>query len=287
MKIDIVTFLTRNSAAYAEYLKYTCEKYMSGKHQLYWKCIQSVGSKRIPDGYKFECQTGDVGHNSSNHAQALNEAYRYVDHDIAIYVDSDMAVLYPGWDDVVVKELERYHCFGTAYDDPIKYQNFPMVYFFAFRSEILNTVYLDFRPDIVPGSDKPVRFKLPAGKAEYFGKKPGEIIKCDTGWKIPEIMKKAGFTGSCMKPVPMTSKYSQLPFENEKHKNFCMQKPTHHCEWLYNGRLFTTHKQASRNHPINGRYGKAWRQRVDAYIRYLEETGRILNEQKRVTNTNR
>ena len=40
MNIDFFTFIGPNSADYADYLKYTCEKFLSGKHNRNWKCIE-------------------------------------------------------------------------------------------------------------------------------------------------------------------------------------------------------------------------------------------------------
>jgi len=42
MKIDIFTFLSRNAADYAEFLKYTAKKFLCGNHEINWKCIESV-----------------------------------------------------------------------------------------------------------------------------------------------------------------------------------------------------------------------------------------------------
>lgn len=267
MKIDLFTFISRNSSDYAEYLKYTAEKFLSKKHEINWKCIESVNAERLPKKYNRVSKSEQTGHNSMNHGAALNLALDYIENDYVIFMDADMAIVYPNWDDIVIKELNNYDSFGTSYDDILKYQNFPMIYFLAFRSYVLNKVKLNFNPKIKKGSESPLRYKLSKDESNFFGKKPGEIIKCDTGWEFSLIMKKAGFTGSYMKPVTMKSKKSQLPFENEKHKKFCLQKPTHMCEWHYNKKLFVTHKQASRSHPLNGDWGQAWKKRVDLYMK--------------------
>lgn len=269
MNIDFITFIGRNSSDYAEYLKYTCELFLSNKHHINWKCIRSVGAERLPKNYDCVAKSGDYGHNSTNHGMALNLALKYIESEYVIFVDCDMAVLYPNWDDVVVNELNKYDCFGTAYDDPLKYQNFPMIYFFGFRKYILDKVDLDFRPKITTGSEKPLRFKLSEEDAKYFGKKPGELIKCDTGYNISYQIQKAGFKGKCMNPVLMKSKYSQLPFENEQHKKFAFKKINHNCEWHYKKKLFTTHKQASRSHPLYEKWGMSWKKRVDLYIKEI------------------
>jgi len=267
MNIDFITFIGPNSADYAEYLKYTCEIFLSGKHKINWKCIESVGADRIPEGYKCVVKSGDFGHNSLNHGEAINKSLEYIDTEYVVLIDVDMAIVYQNWDDVIVNELNQVDCFGVGYSHSKKYRNFPTVYLFAFRSYILDKVKLDFRPAVTKGVDSPHRYKLPANEAKLFGMKQGSIIKCDTGWKLPLIVKGAGFTGKAMPMVMMTSKDAQLPFENEKHKKLCMQKPGHQYEWWYNGKIFATHKQASRVHPLKGTWGDAWKRRIDLYIR--------------------
>lgn len=271
MKIDFFTFLTKNSADYAEFLKYTCEKFLSGKHKINWKYIKSVDVDKLPKGYKCIAKAADVGHNSMNHATAVNLAQRYVENDYVVFIDADMAILYKNWDDIIIEELNKYDCFGGSYEHGMKYSNFPTVYLFAFRSHILNKVKLDFSPKLVKDQESVYRYKLNKKEAKIFGKKFGGVIKCDTGWKLPLIIKDAGLSSNSMPMVLMTSQDSQLPFENSKHKKFCLQKPSHMCEWHYNGKLFATHKQASRNHPIDGKWGHAWKRRVELYMELYQE----------------
>lgn len=270
MKIDFITFITRYSADYAEFLKYTAEKFLSYNHKIDWKCIESVGAERLPEGYKCVAKAKDTGHNSMSHAAAMNLAQKYVEHDYAIFIDADMAILHPEWDEIVVNELQRHDCFGGGYGHALKYVGFPTVYLFAFGSHILNKIKLDFSPKLVAGQESVHRFKITSHKeSRIFGKKVGNTLKCDTGWRLPLDIKNAGFSGIAMPMVLMTSRKSQLPFESEKHKKFCFKKPSHMCEWHYNGKLFATHKQASRNHPLKGDWGSAWRKRIELYIKQL------------------
>ncbi len=271
MKIDLFTFLGPNSAAYAEFLKYTCDTFASGKHEINWKCIESVGCDRIPDGYKLVAKAKDMHHNSMSHAVGINMAQKYVENDYVVFIDVDMAILHDGWDDIIVKELDNYDCFGGSYAHGSKYKNFPTVYIFTFRADILNKIELDFRPKLVDGRDSVGRHKVTEKDAEIFGHEIGRVIKCDTGWKLPLIIKGAGLSSNSMPMILMSDKRSLLPFENEKHKKICMQNPSHMCEWHYNGKLFTTHKQACRNHPIDGKWGAAWRKRIELYIGGINE----------------
>lgn len=266
MNIDFFTFIGPNSADYAEYLKYTCELFISGKHKVNWKCIESVGAERLPKGFKRVAKAPNVHHNSLNHGTAMNTALKYIKSDYVVFIDADMAILYQDWDDIIVKELNRNDCFGAAYGHPIKYKNFPTIFLFAFRSYVLKNIHLDFRPVISKGTRTVSRIALNQD-AKYFGMKPGEKLKRDTGWMLPLQFKKAGYVKSKAMPmILMFSKKAQLPFENEEHKQFCRKKPEHMCEWHYNRKIFASHKQASRVHCLNGKYGQAWKKRIDLYI---------------------
>lgn len=268
MKLDFITFLGRNSANYAEFLKYTCEEFISGRHEINWKCVKSVGSNRIPNGYKCIAESGEYGHNSMNHANALNLAQNYVENDYVLFIDADMAILYKEWDNIIIKELDDYDCFGGSYGHGSKYTDFPTVYLFAFRASILNKIALDFSPKLTKGKESPCRYVIRnKEEAVFFNMKPNSTIKCDTGWQLPLIVKGAGLSSNSMPMVSMESESSQLPFKNSKHKKFCLLKPSHHSEWHYNSKLFATHKQASRNHPLNGEWGNAWRERIELYIK--------------------
>ncbi len=267
MDIDFITFIGPNSADYAEYLKYTCETFASGKHNIYWKAVESVGVDRMPKGYQYLFKAPNTKHNSLNHGTAMNMALEHIESDYVVFIDADMAIVYKNWDDVIVNELNKNDCFGVSYAHSKKYRDFPTVYLFAFRSYILDKAKLDFRPKIKNGVDSPIRYKINKNEAKMFGMKPGAIIKCDTGWELPLIVKDAGFTSKSMPMVMMTSEKAQLPFENYKHKKICMRKPGHMYEWHYKGKVFTTHKQASRVHPLKETWGDAWKKRIDLYIK--------------------
>jgi len=267
MNIDFFTFIGPNSADYADYLKYTCKKFLSGKHTINWKCIESVGAINLPKGYDCVAKSGNAGHNSLNHGVAMNLALKYVKSEYVVFIDADMAIVHKNWDDIIVSELNKNDCFGVSYSDVVKYKNFPTVYLFTFRSYILDKADLDFTPRIMNDSGKPIRYIVNEDEAKFFNMKPGSILKCDTGWRLPLIIKRAGFTGKSMPMILMGSKEAQLPFESTEHRNFCMQKPEHMYEWHYNKKVFSTHKQASRTQSIDSPFGNAWKKRVDLYIR--------------------
>jgi len=269
MNVDFFTFIGPNSADYADYLKYTCEKFISREHNINWKCIESVGAEKLPKGYRCVAKAPNMKHNSMNHGVALNLALDYIESDYVIFIDADMAILYSNWDDIIINELtNKYDCFGVSYGHSTKYKNFPTVYLFAFRSYILDKVKLDFCPKITKGKEAPLKIKLTKENAHYFNMEPGKILKCDTGWELPLQIKKAGFNKFISLPmVSMKSKNSQLPFEDKNHKKLCMTKSNHQSEWHRKGKIFTTHKQASRTQPLNGTWGNAWKRRIDLFMK--------------------
>ncbi len=275
MNIDFVTFIGPNSADYADYLKHTCEIFLSGKHKINWNCIESVGAEKLPKGYRCVAKAKNTGHNSLNHGTAMNLALKYIESEYVVFIDADMAIVYKDWDDVIVNELNHNDCFGVSYGHSVKYKNFPTVYLFAFRSYILDKAKLDFRPKVEKGKDAPVRYRVNKKEAKTFNLKPGGYIKCDTGWQLPLQVKGAGFNKSVSMPMVLaTSKKAQLPYKNAKHKKLCMQKPGHMYEWHYKNKVFTTHKQACRVHPLNEIWGNAWKRKIDLYIRTETNTCR-------------
>ena len=266
-EIDFFTFLTKGSAPYAEFLRESCEKLKSGDVKINYKAIESLNIDRFPEGYEIVAKSGDAGHNSTNHALALNESLKHITSDYAVLIDSDVAITYKGWDKVIISELEDKECWGFSYHhkEP-KYQNFPTVYLFALKKELLKAP-LDFKPIICKDSEKPFRAIITEGTMNLYNLPNGSQLKCDTGFDLPRQVKNAGFDGSGIKCVFGNEKGQLLPFTNNKNKSFCLKKPTHMCEWHYKGKLFGSHKQASRNHPIDGKWGKAWTDRINLYLK--------------------
>jgi hypothetical protein len=272
MKIDLFTFLSKNSSDYAEFLKYTCDIFASGNHEINWKCIESVGCDRIPKGYKLVAKAEDMKYSSMNHARALNLAQNYIESDYVIFIDADMVILYKNWDQVIINELNRYDCFGGAFGNRLrKYRSFPSVYLFAFRSHILNKVKLDFLPKLTKDKRHIYSYRLNEEDAGYYNMKSGKTIHCDTGWRLPFVIKKAGLTYNVMDAVCITSKNIQLHFENIQQEKICMEKPKHMSEWHYNGKLFASHKHASTRDDINSERGNAWKRRIELYIKNYKE----------------
>ena len=270
MKIDFFTFLTTFSDEYAEFLKYTGEKLISKKHKINWKCIKSIGATKIPRGYKCVATPKDKHSAGMNHAHALKTALNYIECDYVIFIDSDMALLHKNWDDIIINELNKYDCFGGGYKNKTgiesRYKNFPNSNLFFFRPHILNKVDLDFRPY---SGEKNNIYKRTLNKveAELCGKEEGSILKCDIGWRLPIIIKGAGFSSMSMPEIPMTSNSRKLPFKNSTQKKVCLKKcGLHMSEWHYKNKLFVTHRGAGRKSSLYSRYSKMWKSRVELYI---------------------
>lgn len=269
MKVDIITFLCSNSVPYANFLKETMDLFASGNHILNYKFVQHFDHKEVPSEWKIICTSKDYGQNSMNHAMGIHQSFEHVESDIVIFVDVDMAVLYPGWDEVVVENVLNNDCFGTAWgvEEKDKYQGFPNVFFFCTKKELIDKRILDFRPQIIKNVEKVSKHKINDPEiAKFMNVSLGNVVKCDTGWLLPVGAKKAGYNGVAM-PRTIFGQGVQLPYVNKNQINKCKQKPSHMAEWHYEKKLFITHKQASRNHPLDGEWGSIWKERIEEYIR--------------------
>lgn len=276
-KIDLFTFLGPNSAEYAEYLKYTAELFSSGNNDINWKCINSIGCDRMPEGYDVVDNGPNMSQVSMNHGVSLNLAMKYIESKYVIFTDVDIAILYKNWDEVIINELNEYDCFGGAFSNSLRrYRNFPSVYFFTFRSDILDKVKLDFRPEL---RKKKINHKkihvnnhvLNEQESIYYNMKPGKTVHCDTGWRLPFIIREAGLSYNTMPAVSIVSKKICLKFENEEQEEICKRKPKHMSEWHYHGKLFATHKHSSYGTPLDSEVGNAWKDRIKLYIKNYKE----------------
>jgi glycosyltransferase involved in cell wall biosynthesis len=265
--IDLFTFLGPNSADYAEFMKYTSEKFLNKDIKVNWKCVNSVGCDRMPKGFEVVAQAENTSHVSMNHGVAINLAQKYVESDYVIFVDADVSFLYDGWNEVILNELNEYDCFGGEFGDWLKkFRHFPCVYFSSFRSSILDKVTLDFRPRLSKTGKTIVKHIMSQEEKVYF-RMNKDVIRCDTGWSIPFQFMKHDLTFKSLDCIPMKSKKIKLPFESEKHRDLCMYHPRHMSEWHYNGELFAAHRHGSYGFPLNSKLGKAWKRRIELYIK--------------------
>jgi hypothetical protein len=266
-KIDVFTFLTSNSADYAELLHRSCEMLKSKRTKLAYYCVESIGSERIPDGWQSVAKSSvDLGHNCLNHAHAMHLALKELDAANVIFIDADMCMLQESWDQHILNELIRRPIYGTAFgDNGMQYNRFPNVFMFCFKRRILNMLDLDFNPDL-DDCGSPRRKRIDTLQySDLFNKRLGQTLKCDTGWRLPIIAHRSGIPYDYMPRVLGCDKNSQLPYANDEQKRFCLKKKEHMAEWHYRDRLFVTHLQASRNHGIDSEWSKAWKERIDLF----------------------
>ncbi len=270
-KIDVFCPITRNSSAYAEYLRKTGEALKSDKHVISWKAAESVNAERMPERFENIGKAGEFGQNSLNHAMALHKSMEHISSPYVIFIDVDVVISQKNWDDIVVQKLstEGFDCFGFAWgnDEVRRYHRFPNVLFFAFKRDLLKKVDLDFRPALSKHNNEKVRkHMLTKEEASYMRRRPRSIVKCDTGWLLPVTLGRAKCTGCHIPMVRSSSKARKLPFRNKKQRNIFKLRPTHMTEYHYEGELFGSHLQASRNIPFDSKYARVWRQRVHDYI---------------------
>jgi len=262
MKIDVQTYVQgTNGVEYAEYLGRTLRKYQSGKHNITLKAFRGINTD-CPDGWSSSGTFAVTTTQSSlQHGYALMECMSKFDTDaeIAVIIDADTAVLYPGWDDVVSNECnDSNQVWGWEFPNEMRRgaRGYPGIFFLSIhRSAGLNW---NFVPVLDDRGERCVKhiFKKTENRCLY-GR---NSVKCDTGWMIGLTCKEHRYSARALPFVPRDSDMamlSNMPFE--KHHRL------HQGEWHYQGRLFGTHKQAARSHPINGKYGKQWTDRIEVY----------------------
>lgn len=265
-KIGLYTFIGRNSEKYAEFLHWHCEKLKSNNISINYKCILSIGAERIPLGWKcIDKIVKDEGHNSLNHAIAMRLAYEKITEENIVFIDADTCILYKDWDLYILNMLSKFDVFGTAFPDNAKqYTKFPNVFMFCFQGRLFKELKInfDFSPLLTLGIESPVKLQVKTKlQSEAWHKNIGEYIKCDTGYMLPMIV---NINNLLFDYIPMANE-RLLPYRNEEQVKKCAEKPTHMAEWHVNNNLFITHKQASRNHPIDGEWGAIWKDRIGLY----------------------
>jgi hypothetical protein len=276
--LTLYTFIGHNAADYAENLRNHCEALKSGCNTITYRCIRTVGNpqydqygiERIPEGWEHldDVESHEYS-NSCCHAIGIHRAIKEVEQRnerFNIFIDADTCILYKDWDLHVLRALMnnnlRDGCLSWGSDHKT-----PTVFFFAFNREILYKVEYDFFPTLKPGIETSQRVAISDLRASKAYKTPiGSIIKCDTGWKLPDTLYKASIPYECMQKVAGAMNKTLLPYKDEAQRMFCLQKPTHMAEWHWNGELFGTHKQACRSHSLDSVWGTTWKSRIDLYM---------------------
>jgi len=264
--IDVFTFISDGIMPYVELMKKSAHFFASKNHQIYFKAIQSGEVKEIPPrGMTIVDKVEQIStSNSYNHSIAMNKATRYITSDYAVFIDADVCLLYKGWDEVVIKELVSNNCFGLCRCK----ENFPSVFMFCFKRSLVDSVKLDFTPDISKNGESVKRYYIKSDEeANHRRAHIGSQVKCDTGFRLPLIMEGNGEGLKAIRWCDTESKLSKL---DKTQQTLFKDKKEHMCEWHYDylfnqGELFATHKQACRAHSLNDVYGKTWKMRIDEY----------------------
>lgn len=281
MTLDLFTFLTKGGADYAEYIKSVAEQNLSGKHDINWKYVESLNLDRHPQGFQWVGKTGGEGeHSAMKHALAIHEALKHIDAEYVLLTDVDVAIVYKGWDDIIIKKLNDFDCFGGAQAKTKskyvrnRYKEFPKANFFAFRSDVLKKTELDFRPFYKEKNGaKHFILKNPSKKQRKIVKVKFELA-CDIGWQLPFIFYRNKLTHDYMPCYFMDSPHSKLPFVDEENEKICMKNTRAMEEWHYKNELFAVHKKFSRYHDLyddSGGRGIAWKERIDLYLKRRDE----------------
>jgi hypothetical protein len=193
----------------------------------------------------------------------MQSACGLIEEQNVVFIDADTCILMKNWDLIIYNALKTFDIYGTAFSDKAKqYNKFPNVFLFCFRRDILKHTRLNFDPLLNDGIESPVQFQIKTKMdSESFNKNIGDTIKCDTGYRLPVI---ANINRFRYDYIPMAEK-RLLPYRNDTQKAKCAEKPSHMAEWHINDKIFITHKQASRNHPIDGEWGAIWKDRIGLY----------------------
>jgi len=262
MELNLFTFITKNSSDYADFNYKYCEKLKSGNNEINYYCIESINNDKLPANWHcLESVNVEHWHNCLNHAEAMHRALKYTK-EYNVFIDADVCILHKDWDQIILDKLKKYDVWGTAFDDKTKqYNNFPNVFLFCFKGQ----QKWDFNPLLEEPNESPIRLKLHKDDYRIYGKsEKNSVLKCDTGVLLPKHASNNNLKSDCIKPCEFNNR--QLPYLNLSMYNKCKEKPTHMAEWHYKGKLFCTHKQASRNHPLNGEWGSIWKERIEKYV---------------------
>jgi len=275
--IDLFVCLTGNASDYATFLKKVSLQFVSNKHNINWKYIVSGKIQNNPIGYKYIAKVKKEKFSSMSHGKALNKAFSFAIEKYVIMIDSDMVLLYPHWDDIIVKNLDKdIVAFGASSPKTTdRAKNFPFIYFFCYRQDLLKGVKLDFCP--VPNtSGRDLKKGVIETKREekVMGISMGEKYRFETSSKIPFIFYDNNFKSKSMECILGNEEKAKLPFLNKKSKEAYLQiiqksraKQEYMAEWHYNDELFASHLRASITNSFKEYYTQHWVKRIKLYIK--------------------
>ena len=209
-KIQIFTVLGRNGVMFSDFLRETMIGFKSGENNLEFNCFASA--YRPPsEGWKWLESILKQSHTSLNHTSGLNRIVDYVNGDYIVVTDTDIAILCPNWDKVLIEKMEKENLdiLGVGLNTPMAYKKFPAVTFFIAKSNSYIKINPDLRPDvgIYPNKRKLLGVKTMKIKTEeesnIFNLCIGELLLKDSGWQLPLLYKKNNLHGMIFSLLPI------------------------------------------------------------------------------------
>lgn len=136
---------------------------------------------------------------SVQHGEGMLECFRSLDCSTTnIISDSDIYLMFDGWDSSVLERLDQVDCIGIGYEDSsIRVgKQFPIN---AFRSQP-GIMWLALKRDLPwnqfdPRPNKSDTTPLTVGERKLYGLPAGVELLRDTGWQIPQFLKDNSLTG--------------------------------------------------------------------------------------------
>jgi len=274
--IDLFVCVTGKTSQFAEFTKKISSKLLSGKHKINWKYIISGKVKAIPKGYEYACTVKSGSCPSMSHGKALNKACSLAVENYVIMLDTDFVFLKKGWDNIIISNLDKgIAAFGV--DSPCQVnraRNFPFIYCFCYRPDLLKEVNLDFRPQINKKGDN-LRFDKVGSKREkdVMGLSFGSRYRWETSSRIPFLFYDNNLKSKSIECVLGDSENVKLPFLSDKYKKEylnSLKKSKKNMEsmqeWHYEKELFATHFRGAFTDSFEGKKSQEWVKRINLYL---------------------
>jgi glycosyltransferase involved in cell wall biosynthesis len=280
--IDLFVCVTAETAEYAELTKRISSKLLSNKHNINWKYVISGYAKSIPKGYEYVSKVEGTKKlpPSYNHGVALNEVFKLAKGKYVIMLDTDFIFLIKNWDDIIVKNLSTgYAAFGA--DSPShlnRAHNFPFIYCFCYRRDLLGDIKLDFRPKIAKNRRGNLDVRLDTVKTkrelDVTGIPLGKSFRWETSSRVPFSFYDNDLKSRVVKIILGDSRHVKLPFINSKNKKKYLKSlkiskanSERMAEWHYNGQLFGSHLRLSIRCGLKDKIARYWVKRIMLYLK--------------------
>lgn len=193
---------------------------------------------------KTDTLPGSVGH-----ALTLSAILERMNSKVGVFLDVDVAFLTKNWDKTFIDEIKNDTIvFGTSYENPNKYRNFPSLTACSFDIEKIKNLNIDFKPLMDPPDSKYVVQTQLESKA--WNKRIGDIVVLDCGYQLPLKVLESGYFG---KAIPYQAR-GILGIGQEFH---------------YLGNPFLTHMKGSSTCDENNSKSKRWTAAIENHISKL------------------